>query len=214
MNTYHLNLDLNKGPLHTLRPNLGTVTLRQGDKQGCTITADLYDHGERFTQAGLLAYFVMELPDHAHYYRAPASYDAGTVSIVVDEEYAASVPGNTNNAYFELLSGSTVIASTEQIRVTVMRDAREGKTAGETYDSEIAEALDTLGDLNDAKNAANSAASDANDAARAANAAGDWANEAAARAESAVAHNIKIWFDYDNVDGRNLLTLCTTEGEE
>ena len=213
MNTYHLKLDLDKGPLFTVGADYGGVALRQGDRQGCTITADLYDHGERFTQSGLTAYFVMALPDHAHYYRAECTYVAGTVTVTVDERYAASVAGKTMG-YFELLQGSTVIASTKSFIVIILDDARGGKTPGETYDSQIQDALDTLGDLQDATDAANSAASDANDAAYAANAAGDWANEAAARAESAVAHNIKIWFDYQAVDGVKLLTLCTTEGEE
>lgn len=217
MNTYHLDLDLQKGPLYNLSnlsSDYGGVTLRQGDKQGCTITADLYDHGERFTQTGLTAFFVMDLPDRTHYYRAPATYDAGTVTILVDESYAASVPGNTDNAYFELLQGGTIIASTQSFRVRILKDARGGKTAGETYDSEIQEALDNLVDLQEATEAAETATSTANAAATAANAAGDWANEAAARAERAVAHDIKIWFDYEDVGGRKLLTLCTTEGEE
>lgn len=213
MNTYHLKLDLNKGPLHSLDGDYGGITLRQGDKNGCTLVVDLYDHGERFTTTGLTAFFVMELPDHVHYYSAQATYSAGTVTVQIDESCAASAYGNTV-AYIELRQGTTIVASTREITVRILRDAREGKTAGETYDSEIAEALDTLGDLNTAKNAANSAATAANIAATAANTAGSWANEAAARAESAVAHNIKIWFDYDNVNGRNLLTLCTTEGEE
>lgn len=217
MNTYNIKLDLKKEPLYslgTLGGESGVVTLRQGDKQGCRINADLYDHGERFKQTGLTAFFVMDLPDHAHYYHAPATYSDGTVSVIVDESYAASVPGNTDNAYFELLQGSTVIASTQSFRVRILKDARGGKTAGETYDSEIQEALDNLADLQGATEAAETATSTANVAATAANAAGDWANEAAARAESAVAHNIKIWFDYDEVGGKKLLTLCTTEGEE
>ena len=212
MNTYNLKLDLEKGPLRTVGMDYGGVTLRQGDKQGCTITADLYDHGVRFTQAGLTAFFVMELPDHAHYYRAQASYSAGTVSITVDESYAASVSGQSCG-YFELLQGTTVIASTRSFNVNVLKDARAGKTAGETYDSEIEQALDELADMTSATTAATNAATSANNAAAAANSAASAANEAAARAESAVAHNIKIWFDYQTVDGVKLLTLCTTEGE-
>ena len=213
MNTYHLKLDLNKGPLHALDTDYGGITIRQGDKNGCTVIADLYDHGTKITTAGLTAFFVMDLPDHAHYYRASATYSSGTVSITIDERYAASVTGDTV-AYFELMQGSTVIASTRSFKVLILPDAREGHTAGETYDTEIQEALDNLADLQEATEAASSAASDANDAATSANAAAYWANEAAARAESAVAHNIKIWFDYQLVGGRKLLTLCTTEGEE
>ena len=198
MNTYHLDLDLQKGPLYNLG-NLGSdyggVTLRQGDRQGCTIIADLYDHGERFTQTGLTAFFVMDLPDRTHYYRAPATYDAGTVTVLVDESYAASVPGNTDNAYFELLQGSTVIASTQSFRVRILKDARGGKTAGETYDSEIQEAID----------AANTAAANVATAIANAEIATQRANEAASR----MGYN--AYLDYDEVDGIKYLSVITPD---
>lgn len=149
MNTYNIKLDLKKEPLYslgTLGGESGVVTLRQGDKQGCRINADLYDHGERFKQTGLTAFFVMDLPDHAHYYHAPATYSDGTVSVIVDESYAASVPGNTDNAYFELMQGSTVIASTQSFRVRVLKDARDGKSVPESYDSAIQDAIDNAND--------------------------------------------------------------------
>lgn len=158
MNTYNIKLDLEKGPLYslgTLGGESGVVTLRQGDKQGCRINADLYDHGERFIQTGLTAFFVMDLPDHTHYYRAQATYSDGTVSVIVDESYAASAPGNTDNAYFELMQGSTVIASTQSFRVRVLKDARDGKSVPESYDSAIQEAIDN----------ANAAAEEAREAA-------------------------------------------------
>ena len=208
MNTYHLKLDLNKGPLHNLDGDYGGITLRQGDKNGCTLVVDLYDHGERFTTTGLTAFFVMELPDHVHYYSAQATYSAGTVTVQIDESYAASAYGNTV-AYIELRQGTTIVASTREITVRILRDAREGKTAGETYDSEIAEALAELAGMATATTAATNAAVSANNAATAASSAASTANTAAARAESAVAHNVNIWFEYDG----GLLTLCTTEGE-
>ena len=148
MNTYNLKLDLAKDYYGSTVPTVG-VALRQGDKQGCTIVADLYDHGERFTQAGLTAYFVMELPDHAHYYREAATYSAGTVSITIDETEAASVAGTSDNAYFELLDGDTVIASTRAIKVLVLPDARGGKHPGETYETETAALIAQLQDLID-----------------------------------------------------------------
>ena len=178
MNTYHIKLDLAKGYTNSLGNDYGGITLRQGDKQGCTIVADLYDHGERFTQAGLTAFFVMDLPDHAHYYRAPATYSSGTVTITINEQQAASATGTSNNAYFELLDGDTVIASTRSIRVLILPDARGGKTPGETYDTEIEKALE---DIADAIEAANEAAGSVGDAITAAEIATQKANEAADR---------------------------------
>lgn len=198
MNTYHLDLDLRKGPLYSLSSltsDYGGVTLRQGDKQGCTIIADLYDHGDRFTQAGLTAFFVMDLPDHAHYYRAPATYSAGTVTVEVDETYAASVPGATDNAYFELLDGSTVIASTQSFRVTILRDARADKTAGETYDSEIAQAIAAA---NAAAESVATAIADAEEATRKAN-------------EAASHMGYNAYLDYDEVDGIKYLSVITPD---
>lgn len=188
MNTYSLELDLAKGPLHTLKPNLSTVTLRQGDRQGCTITADIYDHGDRFTEAGLTAFFVMDLPDHAHYYRDEATYEDGTVTIVVDETYAASAAGTTDNAYFELLQGDEVVASTESFRVIVLKDARDGKTAGETYDPLIEQKLNEMAE---------------------AIASAEAATEAAQEAASRMGYN--AYLDYDVVDGKAYLSVVTPD---
>lgn len=198
MNTYNLRLDLSKDPLYT-RPNeAGGVTLRQGDRSGCTIVADLYDHGERFTTSGLSAYFVMDLPDHAHYYREQATYSAGTVSVTVDERYAASVAGWTDNAYFELLQGGTVIASTQSFRVHVLADARAGHTAGETYDSAISE---LMGDLADAIAAAEAATGSVETAI-------DNADAAAERANAAAAHmGYNAYLDWDEEGGTKYLSI-------
>lgn len=195
MNQYNLNLDLDKGPLRSLGSDYGGVTLRQGDRQGCVIAADLYDHGVRFTTAGLTAFFVMELPDHAHYYCAGCTYSEGTVSVTVDERYAASVPGKTVG-YFELRQGDTVIASTRSFGVTVLEDAREGHTAGESYDSRIDDLIAALtaalaaaqaatADATSAATSATSAASSATSAATSATSAASSANSAATSATSA-----------------------------
>ena len=202
MNTYHLKLDLAKGFNNSLGNDYGGVTLRQGDKQGCTIVADLYDHGERFTQAGLTAFFVMDLPDNLHYYYAPATYNAGTVSVTVDETYAASAPGTSPNAYFELHDGDTVIASTRSIKVLVLPDARGDKTPGETYDNRIEQALE---DLADAVDAAEAAAGSVGDAIEAAEIATQKANEAADR----MGYN--AYLDWHTVGHTNYLSVVVPD---
>lgn len=219
MNIFNLTLDLNKGK------TVSVVRIRQGDLNGTTIAALILDHGATADLTGLTAEFVMELPDGEHYYRKAATVSGSTVTVTIDETQAASVTGRTRRAYFQLIEGETVKASTGSIIVDVLPDAIAGKTVPESYDNEIEQALEEIatatgnanaatGNANAATANANTATGNANAAATAANAAGDWANEAAARAESAVAHNIKIWFDYEDVGGRKLLTLCTTEGEE
>ena len=144
MNTYNLKLDLNKGPTYNVGMAYSGITLRQGDKRGCTVVAELYDHGTRFTEAGYTAYFVMGLPDREHYYREAATYSAGTATIIIDESLAASVAGDTV-AYFELTKGGATY-STQGIKVSVLKDARADKTPGETYDSRIEQAIQELED--------------------------------------------------------------------
>jgi len=145
MNTYQLKLDLNKGPTYSVGAAYSGITLRQGDKRGCTVVAELYDHGTRFTESGYTAYFVMGLPDREHYYREAATYNAGTATITINEALAASVAGDTI-AYFELTRGDAIY-STQGIKVSVLKDARADKTPGETYDSRIEQAIQELEDV-------------------------------------------------------------------
>lgn len=131
MNTFDLGtLELDK------RWRGKRVHLRQGDKSGTTIAAKVYDHGVQLAETGLSAKFVMGLPDNEHYYRSDAIYSSGTVSITVDETYAASVSGDAFG-YFQILRGDSVIASTETIMVTVLPSATDGKSEGKDYDDEI-----------------------------------------------------------------------------
>ena len=150
MNTYVMALDLAKGPTPTPSGLCG-VTLRQGDHNGAAIVATLYDHGEPFDAGGLDAYLVMELPDRAHYYREQAAVDGSTVSVTVDERYAATATGRTDLAYFELMDGETLVASTESFSVDVQPDARRGHTTPDSYDSGaldiVNQVVDTVHDL-------------------------------------------------------------------
>ena len=207
MNTQRISLDLAK------RTGNQQVTIAQGDYEGTTIVATVYDNGTKLAETGLTALFLMTLPDGEHYVRDTATYDDGVITYVVDEAHAASVHGYTDNAYFELHKGDQIV-STERFAVIVAPSAYDELDEGETYDAIIAQViaelqagLDELPDLIEAATNAASAALAATDAAA-------LANEASARAESAVAHNVRIWFEYDEVDGVNLLTLCTTEGDD
>ena len=140
MNIFNLALDLNKGPSTT------PVRIRQGDLDGTTISALILDHGATADLTGLTARFVMELPDGEHYYRKDATVGDGTVTVTIDETQAASVAGRTRRAYFQLLQGSTVKASTGSVTVEILPDALEGHSVPESYDTEIQAAIDRMDD--------------------------------------------------------------------
>lgn len=136
MNTFDLTLDLSKrGPFQS-------VPIRQGDKNGTIIRATITDHGVAVSMSGLTARFVMRLPDNEHYYRETATLSGSTATVTIDEAQAASAAGRTDVAYFQLLQGTDVIASTESFTVVVLPDALADATVPESYDSAIQEAID------------------------------------------------------------------------
>lgn len=137
MNTFELTLDLDK--------SVGAkqwVTLRQGDKRGTTLRATLYDHGV-LVSGSYTCRVSIRHPNRNTYYRETATYSNGVATVTIDETSAASVVGVTEG-YFELLQGSTLIASTESFGVRVLQSATDGATVGPPYDSAIQDALDEL----------------------------------------------------------------------
>lgn len=137
MNTFELSLDLDKS--YTGEP----VRLRQGDRRGTEVRATIYDHGEPFT-GSYTARYVQAIAGTGHeYYRADATFAAGVATVTVNEEYAAAVAGNAYG-YFQFVSGSTVIASTQSFPVIVLPDATADAEVGPEYDSAIEDALAEL----------------------------------------------------------------------
>lgn len=136
MNTFDITLDLSK------RGVIQTVQIRQGDTNGTTIVATITDHGVAASTSGLTARFQMKLPDGTHYYRKAATLSGNVATVTLDEAQAASAVGRTDVAYFQLLQGSTVVASTESFTVIVLPDALADATVPESYDSAIQEAID------------------------------------------------------------------------
>lgn len=216
MNEYtfsKLDIDKNQKAYHSKE-----ITLRQGDKNGCEITATLYDHGTRITRTDLTAFFVMALPFGDHYYRDQADYNAGVVHITIDESTAASVPGDTDIAYFELRKGTDLIATTEAIRVHIEPSALADKTPGETYDTEIEQALEAMatateaateaaGMATTATTAANTATGNANNVITAANNAAEDATLAAAQARGAISANLRFSIDVVQIGGAKRLVI-------
>ena len=138
MNTFNLTLDLAKAKQRQQQ----TIFVRQGDQNGTTIVATITDHGVAASTTGLTARFSMRLPDGTHYYRKDASLSGNVATVTIDEAQAASAVGRTDVSYFQLLQGSTVVASTESFTVIVLPDALADATVPESYDSAIQEAID------------------------------------------------------------------------
>ena len=137
MNTFAFTLDLSKTAY------MEPLRIRQGDHNGTTVQATILDHGVAL-DGSYTARFCMRHPGTgATYYRETGTYANGVATIALDEQYAASVPGRTT-AYIQLLQGSTVIASTSDIPVVILRDATEDAVPGEVYDSAIEDALAEL----------------------------------------------------------------------
>ena len=137
MNTFDLTLDLSK------QVSMEPLRLRQGDKSGTTVRATIYDHGE-LVSGSYTARIAMRHPGTgATYYRETGTFSNGVATFTIDEQYAATVTGRTTG-YVQLLQGSTVIASTADFPVVILRDATEGAEPGEVYDSAIEDALAEL----------------------------------------------------------------------
>ena len=186
MNSLELSLDLSK-ETRVQQP----IRIRQGDLEGTTIVARIYDGGVAAETTGLAAYVVMELPDREHYYRKQAALSGNVATVTVDEAEAASVTGMTDNAYFQLI-GEGVIYSTSRFTVTVLKGAIDGHDTAETYDGYVEDWLEgmtsSIGStmsnaITAMNNAAGAAISDANAAASAASAA---ATDAEGRIEAAI----------------------------
>ena len=137
MNEQLLRLDISK------RPDASqTVRIGQGDVGGTTIVADVYDNGAALDLTGMDVRFLMRLPGGRYYVRDYGCTAVGNrVTYVVDEEHMCAIAGYTDCAYFEVLQGTEVVASTQRFRIEVLRSALDGSVPGESYDTAIDEAI-------------------------------------------------------------------------
>ena len=137
MNEQHITLDISKT---SSAPHV--IRLGQGDRSGTTIVAEIYDNGAAFSLTGKSARFLMRLPSGNNYVRdSGCTVSGNTVRYVVDEEHCCAVAGYTEVAYFEILVGTSVIASTQRFCIEVLRSALDGATTGEVYDTEVEAAI-------------------------------------------------------------------------
>lgn len=184
ISTQRVKLDINK------QASMQVIRLGQGDKNGTTLIAELYDGGSPYNLSGKTARFTMRTPDRRSSYSVNASSTSNnTATFNIDERYAAGVAGTTDVAYIEVLSGSTVICSTSRMRVICLQSATEGVSPSQMHDNgldaAIAAANAAASSANTAASNANTKASRAETATTNANTARDNANSAASAANTA-----------------------------
>lgn len=182
MNTQSITLDVSKqtGMMPVIR-------IGQGDKNGTTIEATIYDNGSPLSLPGYSVRFEMRLPDGTSYYQSPNGTVSGNVATIpIDETYAGAVDGITKIAYIVVCS-STVECSTNRINVVVLESAEEGADAAHAYESGIVEATNAANAA--AQSATNAAASASSAASSATTAAGNASTQAAAAQTAATSAN-------------------------
>ena len=197
MNTQTIELDLSKDAFSG-----NMIRVGQGDENGTTLKANIYDNGEAATLEGYTAYLEVLLPNKRNYYRSNATISGNTVTCVLDESKLCSVAGYTDNAYFAFEKSGTRY-STERFAFEILRCVTEGMQPAQSWDDAInnivqagkqatAAANAAADNANEAATAANNAAQrvedavdSASDAASAANSAATAANTAAGKANSA-----------------------------
>lgn len=176
LNTQTIELDVAK-PLG----NRQIVRVAQGDDEGCTLKALLYDNGAELSLTNTSVYLVVKLPDKFHYYMDKCTVSGNTATIALNEEKLCSVPGFTDEAYFEVTKNSQT-SSTERFCVDILPSALDGHEPAEDWNNAIQKLIK---DGSAAVNSANTAATNATKAASSANSAASAATDAASSADSA-----------------------------
>lgn len=183
MNVQTIELDVNKRGCGN-----NCIRIAQGEGGGTTVKALIYDNGGELALSGYSAFLVARLPDRIHYYRGSASVNGNTITYVCDESKLASVPGYTDEAYFEITKGD-FLAQTERFALDILRSAKEGQQPAQSWDNAIDDLIkrgETAVKSGEAAvTAANGAVSKANTAAAKADTATGKANAAAGDASTA-----------------------------
>ena len=133
MNVQTIRLDISKTPAVAQ-----VVRIGQCDSSGTTIRAEVYDNGAAANLSGMSAMFEMRLPDGQHYVRdAGCTVSGNVIEYVVDEEHCAVVPGITDEAYFDVMDGASVVYSTNRFRIQVLPSAHADGEVQEGWDNAI-----------------------------------------------------------------------------
>lgn len=137
MNVQSMMLDVSKQP--QISP---VLYLGQGDKNGTTLEAAIYDGGIPLSLSGKGAVFALKSPNGQAYYEVSGTVSGNVATFAIDETYAASISGKSEVAYVEITEGDTVIASTNRFTVIVLESAEEGADPSRAYSSGIIEATE------------------------------------------------------------------------
>ena len=133
MNTQRIDLDISKRDALTQM-----VTIGQGDKGGTIIEASIYDNGVLTSLTGKTAMLEVRLPDGKSYVRdGNCTVSGGKITYVVDEEHVGAVAGVTDEAYFDILDGPSVLYSTNRFRLKILRSAHDGAQPAEAWDNAV-----------------------------------------------------------------------------
>ena len=135
MNEQRFTLDVSKEPAV-----LPVLYLGQGDKNGTTLVAELYDNGVALSASGYVPSFEMRLPGGKAYYKVDGTLSGNVATIPIDETYAAAVAGRACTAYVSLKSGSNVV-STTRMNVAVLESATNDVNPGQAYENGIEQAI-------------------------------------------------------------------------
>lgn len=183
MNVQTIELDVNKRGCGN-----NCIRIAQGEGGGTTIKALIYDNGGELALSGYSAFLVARLPDRIHYYRGSATVSGNTITYVCDESKLASVPGYTDEAYFEIVKGD-FLAQTERFALDILRSAKDGQQPAQSWDNAIDDLIKrgetAVKSSEAAVAAANGAVSKANTSAAKADTATGKANAAARDASAA-----------------------------
>lgn len=200
MNVQTIELDVNKRGCGN-----NCIRIAQGEAGGTTIKALIYDNGGELSLSGYSSFLVARLPDRIHYYRGSATVSGNTITYVCDESKLASVPGYTDEAYFEIVKDD-FLAQTERFALDILRSAKEGQQPAQSWDNAIDDLIKrgesavtkgeqavtdagrALNNANAAVNICKSATDAANTATGKANAATKSATDAATAANTAKAN--------------------------
>lgn len=132
MNIHEITLDVSKEPAHE-----PTLYIAQGDKNGTTLVAHMFDNGQVLTLTGKTVAFCMRTPDGLDYYQVAGTVSGNVATFLIDETYAAGHPGITNIAYVVVADGDTEITSSSRIQVVVLPSAKDGVAPAPAYVSLI-----------------------------------------------------------------------------
>lgn len=216
MNVQTIELDVNKQGCGN-----NCIRIAQGEGGGTTIKALIYDNGGELSLSGYSAFLVARLPDRIHYYRGSATVIGNTITYVCDESKLASVPGYTDEAYFEIIKGD-FLAQTERFALDILRSAKEGQQPARSWDNAIDDLIKrgetavksseaAVAAANGAVSKANTAAENADTAAQGANDAKAEALKAAEEARGSISPDKRIYLAYDTVGDTDYISLVDTE---